>query len=90
MRSIERKFQTIAKKNPNWSSWTVFAQTVKECELTPSSMSRYFTKLVEKSDYQKSDRNDLVQFLGTSKNMLRTTEFGGKTHISGGLKLKEV
>ena len=66
MKSLERKFNNISKLNPYWSSYTCFTETVRSQNFIKSTISKWFTRLVDKSDY---DRKDKLQILRDLKNL---------------------
>lgn len=57
---MERRFNNISEKNPNWSSYISFAEAVKGQKFTEQTISRHFYKLVKKNDYEKKDRKVLL------------------------------
>ncbi len=78
MKSIERRFNNITEKKPFWSSFTCFAEAVKEQRFTQPILHRWFQKLVQKDDYAQNDKRALLRHLDFLSNPLRTTETGGK------------
>jgi len=77
MRSIERRFKNIAEKNPLWSSYICFAEAIKGQKFTKPMISMWFSKLVEKDDYSKSDKNQLLKQLENLSNATEDTNFRG-------------
>jgi len=63
MKSIERRFKNVTKKNPHWSSYTCFAEAIQEQSFSEQRISRWFHKLVEKEDYSKKDKKQILAFL---------------------------
>ena len=63
MRSIERTFKNIQKKNPFYSSWTCFAETVKNRNYTKRTINFWFNRLVDTEDYRREERKELLSFL---------------------------
>ena len=58
------EFNETLTKNPYWSSYTCFAETIKDRKnLHPRTIRRFFDKLVDKSDYAKSGKYYVVKFL---------------------------
>ena len=53
MRSVERRFKNISQKNPFWSSYVCFAESIKNQNFSRDIISVWFYKLVEKSDYSR-------------------------------------
>jgi hypothetical protein len=74
MKSIERRYNNITEKNPNWSSYTCFAEAIKGQSFSKQVISRWFNKLVEKDDYAKKEKRAVLGFLIDLSNPVRTTE----------------
>ena len=56
-----KNFQTISKKNPLWSSWICFCEAIKSKKsISSKTIKKYFNKLVDINDYEKSDKKTLV------------------------------
>ena len=55
MKSLERRFNNISFKNPNLSSLACFYHAVDSQDFNQQTVHRWFYKLVEKTDYQRSD-----------------------------------
>lgn len=68
MRSIERRYKSIEAKNPLWSSFICFAEAVKNQHFNRQAISRWFSKLVEKDDYSKSDKKQILNHLEDLSN----------------------
>ena len=64
MKSIARRFSSIAKENRSWSSYMCFAETVKKQGLSEQIIRSWFNKLVNKGDYEKKDKKHILSFLG--------------------------
>ena len=60
MRSIERRFNNIAKKNLCWSSYVCFAKTIKKRKFSKQTIHRWFYKLIDKNDYFWDERNIIL------------------------------
>lgn len=69
MRSIQRRFEKIAKRNPLWSSYICFAEAVKFQQFSRDTIHYWFNKLVEKDDYAKSEKKDILKYLCDLSNM---------------------
>ena len=63
MRSLERRFNNIQRLNPYWSSYICFAEAMKEQGFSKRIIQFYFNKLVEKDDYDKADKRQIVKHL---------------------------
>ena len=68
MKSIERRYKNIEVRNPFWSSFICFAEAVKNQHFSRQAISRWFSKLVEKDDYAKSDRKQILKHLEDLSN----------------------
>ena len=68
MRSIERRYKSIEAKNPLWSLFICFAEAVKNQHFNRQAISRWFSKLVEKDDYSKSDKKQILNHLEDLSN----------------------
>lgn len=79
MKSLERRFNNIAEKNQNWSSYICFAEAIKEKGFSEQIIQRWFNKLVEKEDYAKNEKKAIVRFLVNLSNPVRTTGNEGKS-----------
>ena len=63
MRSIERRFKNIQKKNPYWGSYICFIETVKKQNFSKPIIYHWFNELVDKNDYFKNDKKILISHL---------------------------
>lgn len=77
MRSIERRFFNLQKKQPNLSSLINFGAAVKKQRFSTDTIHRWFNKLVETDDYEKSDKRAILRHLVLLSNPARTTENEG-------------
>ena len=78
MKSIERRFNSIAEKKPNQSSYMCFAEAIKGQGFSKQTMHRWFQKLVDKSDYAKGEKKGLLENLEKLSNPMRTTKIKDK------------
>lgn len=78
MRSIKRLFKKIEKENPGWGSYIVFANTVKGKNFSHDRIARMFTELVDKNEYSKSDKKDLLEHLYILNKPLKRTKNRGE------------
>ncbi len=81
MKSLERLFNSIAEKNPNWSSYVCFAEAIKGRGFGKQTIPRWFQKLVDKKDYERSDKKEILAHLENLTNTPRTTKNKGKTLV---------
>ncbi|MEK7071988.1 MAG: hypothetical protein AAB849_01985 [Patescibacteria group bacterium] len=63
MRSIERRFNYIATRNPLWSSYVCFAEAIKRQRFSRQAIHRWFLKLVKKDDYDPQDKKAILAHL---------------------------
>lgn len=68
MRSIERRYKNIEKKNPLWSSYICFSNAVKKQKFSKQIISKWFTKLVDKNDYDRECKLPLLRHLQELSN----------------------
>lgn len=68
MKSIERRFKNIEARNHFWSSFACFAEAVKRQHFSRQAISRWFGKLVEKDDYARSDKRQILKHLEDLSN----------------------
>lgn len=69
MKSIERRYKNIEEKNPFWGSFICFAEAVKNQHFSKQTISRWFGKLVKKSDYSRSDKKQILNHLKDLSNL---------------------
>ncbi len=79
MKSLKRRFDNITEKKPFWSSFICFAEAVKGQRFTSPILHRWFQNLVQKNDYDQSDKRALLNHLDSLSNPLRTTKNKEKT-----------
>ena len=63
MRSIERRYKRIVNKNPDLSSFICFVETVKGQGFYKSSVRSWFDKLVDKQDYRRAEKEDILEWM---------------------------
>jgi flagellar motor component MotA len=63
MKSLERRFNNISRLNHYWSSYICFAEAVKGRNFSKKIILRHFNALVEKDDYDKRDKKELIKNL---------------------------
>ena len=86
MKSIERRYRKIAKKNLLTEPYGILRLTVLGMKYKPRTISTYFDLLVPPEDYNKKERAELLADLNRATNqfMPRTDKNEGK------LALKQV
>jgi len=63
VRSIERRFNMFLEKNPLWSSLICLSEAIRNQNFSRKSINFWFKKLVEKDDYCKEDKKDIISSL---------------------------
>jgi len=63
MKSINKRFEKNIKKNPYWSTYTCFAEAIIGQGFCKKNIYYWFSKLVEKDDYDLSDKKEILSFL---------------------------
>lgn len=63
MKSIERRFRSIQEKNPGKSSLTCFSEAILYQGFTPKTISRNFHKIVEKDDFSRREKKQILEHL---------------------------
>ena len=60
----KQKFYEHQRMNPYWSDFVCFVETIKgKKDISSRVLKRYFEKLVDKDDYAKEDRGQIIKFL---------------------------
>jgi len=57
------EFEKTKNANPYWSSLICFCSVVENRNLDEITIRKYFSKLVEKEDYQGSSKKELLEFI---------------------------
>lgn len=68
MKSLERRFNNMQKRNPNLGDYVVFAQAVKSAKFSQTTIAQWFNKLVPKDDYSSSEKKNLIRHLVSLSN----------------------
>jgi len=63
MKNIKEKFNQIQKDNPMWSSYICFCRTIDSKYLMSRDIKKLFNKLVDKSDYLRSEKDAVLEYL---------------------------
>ncbi len=74
MKSLERRFNNITKKNHSWSSYICFAEAITGQKFSRQTIHRWFNKLVEKDDYDKKDKKAILSHLWDLTNDLEDNQ----------------
>jgi hypothetical protein len=63
MRSLKRIFDKVSGRNSLWSDYMCFAEAVRGKKFSRKTIVRYFNSLVDKEDYAKSEKKEILRFL---------------------------
>ncbi len=75
MRSIERRFTNLKEKNSNLGDCINFVKAIRGQNFSKDMISRWFNKLVDKNEYDASDKKALIsQFMDASRKSETTPE----------------
>ncbi|OGF33654.1 hypothetical protein A2223_00055 [Candidatus Falkowbacteria bacterium RIFOXYA2_FULL_35_8] len=55
MKSVERRYAEVTRKNPNKGSYICFCEAIENQRFNKRILSKWFYKLVNKDDYFVSD-----------------------------------
>jgi hypothetical protein len=76
MRSVKARYFSMCEKYQQvYSSYICFARALREQKFSYEMISKWFNILVEKDDYARNDRKDIVDHLHYLSNMPVETEF---------------
>jgi hypothetical protein len=77
MKTIERRFLAVRKRNVNLGDYPTLYKAVKCAEFKETTISKWFSILVSKDEYDLQDRRQLVkQLTEASSTTLRTALLG--------------
>jgi hypothetical protein len=63
MKSLQRRFRRVKKRNPGLSSLMQFSEAIREQNFSRQTISRWFNQLVENDDYNRSDKKSVKMHL---------------------------
>lgn len=63
MRSLERRFNNISRRNPLCSSYICFTKAIEKQNFSPRTIKHYFNKLVEKDNYAPDEKGEILKHL---------------------------
>lgn len=63
MKSIEKRFNKASKEYQYLSSYMCFTEAIKGQKFSKKMINIWFNKLVEKDDYSKKDKKELLRHL---------------------------
>lgn len=72
MKSVERRFNELQKKNPMWSSLICFSEAIVGQGFKRGSINRHFS-LVDNGDYSRKDRLPIINQLEFLTNLKTPT-----------------
>ncbi len=78
MKSIKRLFEKTQKENPQWGPVVVFNHIVYGKNFSKDRITRTFNELVDKSEYLKSEKKDVLEYLYLQNKPLKRTKNEGK------------
>lgn len=81
MKSLKRRFNNIAERNPNWSTFTCFSEAICGQGFSGQDTRRWFHRLVARDDYFTREKKEILAHLDSLTKRLRTTRIGGKTAL---------
>lgn len=77
MKSIQRRFEAIAQKYPDLSTYICFARTIRGGGFGKKSIRHWFGKLIDPNDYDRPDKITLIEQLWKLSNEPDDGRFGG-------------
>lgn len=63
MKNLEARFKRVEERNPYFSSFNCFADATRKQKFSRKIISKNFKKLVDISDYNKIERQKLVEHI---------------------------
>ena len=70
MKSLERRFKNKAKRHFGYSDYLIFCEAVKGQNFSKKTISYWFGKLVDKTEYDKTIKKSLITKLLELNNPL--------------------
>ena len=80
MKDINYRFKLMQEKYPNVSDYVNFYRAIKNQGFSEKAISLSFSKLVDKDDYDKKDRKQLIKQLALASKP-STTEVSGQNFV---------
>ena len=68
MRSIEKRFLLEEDKAPLSSTYINFVRAIKGQNFSEAIIKKWFSKLVDKNDYDKAEKKEVVDYLVANSN----------------------
>ncbi|MDB5260434.1 MAG: hypothetical protein JWN37_665 [Candidatus Nomurabacteria bacterium] len=63
MKTIQKRFHSVRRKHVNLGDFPTLYLAVKKQGFSRSTISRWFSKVVDKNDYDAKDRRELINVL---------------------------
>jgi len=63
MRSLKRIFDKVRERNHLWSNYMCFAEALRGKKFSRKTIVRHFNSLVDKGDYVKGEKKEILRFL---------------------------
>ena len=76
MKNLEHKFKIISESFPDLSSYICFGRACREVKPDSRTLRASFNKLVEKGDYEKGQKENILKYL--QKALIFRGQFVGK------------
>ncbi len=68
MKTLQRRFNNTELKNPNWSTYIIFAEAIRGQGFSRQTIHRWFSILVHKNDYDSKDKRAILRNLERLSN----------------------
>ena len=68
MKSIRRRFIRISNTNHYWSTYICLTEAIRGQKFSKKTIHYWFYKLVDKNDYQRSDKKHILSHLRMLSN----------------------
>ncbi|MFA5932439.1 MAG: hypothetical protein WC793_03650 [Candidatus Paceibacterota bacterium] len=88
MKSIKRLFDKVSKENPNLGSVIIFNRIVSGKNFSHDRIARWFNVLVDKEEYDRSDKKDILNYIYLLNSPLNRTKNEGIAPIRAEKKAK--
>jgi hypothetical protein len=88
MKSIKRLFEKVAREHPNWGSVIVFNHIVGGKNFSHDRIARWFNILVDKEEYDRSDKKEILNYIYLLNTPLNRTKNEGITPPRAEKKVK--
>ncbi len=82
MKSIKARYEQVRRKlSESYSTYICFSRTIEGQKFSYESISKNFSFLVDKDDYAKNERNQILRHLHCLSNTLEEHELGQKNRL---------